>query len=142
MKIKEENIVQPSNTGKELITAEYGVTSTTHGDSEYYSLKELEQLEDDSMALIVNKFDNFRFRRNPIFKYKSNFNRFQREGSSSSNSTRGGYKTGTVDRSKIRCYKCNDMVHFATECKKARQVRNNFYDTTQKKKTRKTHVAE
>ena len=89
----EEKIVQSSGLNKDAIIAEYGVTSPNQSDGDFYSLEELEQLEDESMALIVKRFGNFRFRRNPNFKFKSNFNRFQRGGSSTSNSSRGGYKT-------------------------------------------------
>ena len=138
----EEKIVQSSGLNKDAIIAEYGVTSPNQSDGDFYSLEELEQLEDESMALIVKRFGNFRFRRNPNFKFKSNFNRFQRGGSSTSNSSRGGYKTGMVDRSKIRCFNCNEMGHFATECKKPRQIKNTSYDVSQKKKTSKAYLAE
>ena len=87
-------------------------------------------------------FHKFRFRRNPNFKFKSNVNRFQRGGSSTSNSSRGGYRTGMVDRSKIRCFNCNEMGHFATECKKPRQFKNTSYDVSQKKKSGKAYLAE
>ena len=46
----------------------------------FYSLEELEQLEDESMALIVKRFGKFRFRRNPNFKFKSNVNADFRRG--------------------------------------------------------------
>ena len=94
------------------------------------------------MALIVKRFGKFRFKRNPNFKFKSNVNRFQRGGSSTSNSSRRGYKTGMVDRSKIRCFNCNEMGHFATECKKPRQFKNTSYDVSQKKKIGKAYLAE
>ena len=94
------------------------------------------------MVLIVKRFKNYIFRRNTDFKFKSNFNRFQRGGSSSSNSTRGGYKTGMVDRIKIRCFNCNEMGHSATECKKPRQIKNTSYDVNQKKKTEKAYLVE
>ena len=93
------------------------------------------------MVLIVKNFRNFRFRRNPNFKFNSNFNKFQRGGSSTSNSSRGDYNTGMVDISKIRCFNCNEMGHFATECKKPRQFKNTSYDVSQKKKTDKAYLA-
>ena len=125
----EEKIGQSSGLNKDTIIAEYGVTSPNQFDGDFYSLEELEQLEDESMALIVKRFGNFRFIRNPNFKFKSNFNRFQRGGSSTSNSSRGGYKIGMVDKSKIRCFNCNEMGRFATECKKPRQFKNTSYDS-------------
>ena len=138
----EEKIIQSSGLNQETITAEYGITSPNQSDGDFYSLEELEQLEDESMALIVKRFGKFRFRRNPNFKFKTNVNRFQRGGSSTSNSSRGGYRTGMVDRSKIRCFNCNEMGHFATECKKPRQFKNTFYDVSQKKKSGKAYLAE
>ena len=72
----EEKIIQSSGLNKYVIIDEYGVTSPNQSDGDFYSLEELEQLEDESMALIVKKFENFRFRRNPDFKFKSNYNRF------------------------------------------------------------------
>ena len=95
----EEKIVQSSGLNLEAITVEYGITSPNQSDSDFYSLEELKQLEDESMALIAKRFEKFRFRRNPNIKFKSNVNRFQRGGSSTSNSSIGGYKTGMVDRS-------------------------------------------
>ena len=47
-----------------------------------------------------------------------------------------------VDRSKIRCFNCNEMGHFATECKKPRQFKNTSYDVSQKKKSGKAYLAE
>ena len=132
----EEKIFQFSGLNKDTIIAEYGVTSPNQFDGDFYSLEELEQLEHESMALIVKRFGNFRFRRNP------NFNRFQRGGSSTSNSSRGGYKTGMVDRSKIHYFNCNEMRQFATECNKPRQFKNTSYDVSQMKKTGKAYLAE
>ena len=125
---QEVKVIQSSSLDNDAIVDEYGVTSASQSGGNFYSLEELEQLEDESMALIVKKLGNYRFRRNPNFKFKSNYNKFQRGGSSSSNSTRGDYKTGTVDRSRIRCFNCNKMGHFAIECKKPRQIKNTSYD--------------
>ena len=118
----EEKIVQSSCLNQETITAEYGITSPNQSDGDFYSLEELEQLEDESMALIVKRFGKFRFRRNPNFKFKTNVNRFQRGGSSTSNRFQ--------------------MGHFATECKKPRQFKNTSYDVSQKKKSGKAYLAE
>ena len=128
----EEKIVQSFGLNKDAIIAEYGVTSTSQSDGDLYSLEELEQLEDESMAIVMKKFGNIRFRRNPDFKLKFNYNRIQGSGSSTSNSQRGGYKTGMVDRGQIRCSNCNEMGHFATECKMQGQM---------KKDTRKAYLA-
>ena len=123
---KEEKVVQSSSLDKDVIVDEYGITSASKSGGDLYSLQELEQLEDECMALIVKRFGNYKFRRNP--NIKSNYNKLQRGGSSSPISTRGGYKNGTVDGSKICFFNCNDMEHFATECKKPRQIKNASYD--------------
>ena len=47
-----------------------------------------------------------------------------------------------VDRSKIRCFNCNEMGHFATEFKKPRQIKNISYDVSQKKRIGKAYLAE
>ena len=138
----EEKIVQSSVLNQETITAEYGITSPNQSDGDFSSLEELEQLENESKALIVKRFGKFKFRRNPNFKFKSNVNKFHRGGSLTSNSSREGYKTRMVDKSKIRCFNCNEMGNFATECKKPRKFKNTSYDVSQKNKTGKGYLAE
>ena len=79
-----------------------GQTTSSSGDEELYTMEELEQLEDQSLSLFANKFGTMRFRKNPSYKYKPAASRFQKRSSSSS--TRKGYKTGMVDRSKFNCF--------------------------------------
>ncbi|KAK1360632.1 hypothetical protein POM88_045106 [Heracleum sosnowskyi] len=49
----EETVVQPSSSDKDVTVDEYGFTSTSKSDGDFYSIEELEQLEDESMAMIV-----------------------------------------------------------------------------------------
>ncbi|KAL8112690.1 hypothetical protein AgCh_020127 [Apium graveolens] len=37
--------------------------------------------------------------------------------------SKGGYKNGSMDRSKIRCFNCDELGHFATECRKPKKVK-------------------
>ncbi|XP_074323588.1 uncharacterized protein LOC141660501 [Apium graveolens] len=97
-------------------------------DGEFYSMEELDQLEDESLALFARKFGNMRFRRNTCYKVKPTFRRFQK-GGSLKNIFKSGYKTGLVDRSKFRCFNCNELGHFATECKKPKQQQGRRKDS-------------
>ena len=63
---------------------------------------------------------------------------------------KGGYKTGSVDRSKIKCYNCNDLGHFANECKKSKKIKKDKdyleleakYQALLKKQQGKAYIAE
>ncbi|KAL8095394.1 hypothetical protein AgCh_036748 [Apium graveolens] len=136
-----ERMVQSSKAEENVLVAEYDPPTTNQSGDDFYSLEELEQLEDDSMTQIVKRFSNVRFKRNPKFKYKSNYSKFQKGGSSSSNTSSGGYKTWMVDRSTIRCFNCNELGHFVTECRKPKQVRNNSYDSNQKSNSERAYLA-
>ncbi|KAK1401552.1 hypothetical protein POM88_001157 [Heracleum sosnowskyi] len=89
-------------------------------DEDFYSLEEMEKMDNPTMAYMAKKFKNIRFKRNKSFKPQGQTSRFSRGNSSKveGGATRGGYKIGMVDRSKFRCYNCNELGHFATECRR------------------------
>ena len=101
------------------------------------------------MAYISRKFSNIIFKKNKAFKP------WQYTSTSSNNTGsktlyKGGYKTGSIDRSKIRCYSCNDLGHFANKCKNLKQVKIDKdyleieakYKSLLKKKQQKAYIAE
>ena len=63
--------------------------------SEFYTLDELEELNNKAMTYIERKFKNIKFRRNLNYKSKATTYRFLRGGSSRC-SSRSGYKTKMV----------------------------------------------
>ena len=90
-------------------------------ESDYYTLEELQQMEDPTMATLAANFSHIRFRRKSGYRSSGSSSRSQRAGSSSSGSGKG-YKTGMVDRSKFRCYNCEKMGHFSSECRESKQA--------------------
>ncbi|XP_063948045.1 uncharacterized protein LOC135152143 [Daucus carota subsp. sativus] len=132
----EENkdVVAPSKTTQEFVVPEMGQTASFSGDEEFYTMEELEQLEDQSLSLFAKKFGNMRFRKHPSYKYKHTASKFQKGGYSSSTS-KGGYKTRMVDRSKFKCFNYAEPGHFATECKQpmVQGKRKDSYDELKQK---------
>ncbi|KAL8099492.1 hypothetical protein AgCh_031938 [Apium graveolens] len=120
--------VSLSSTIKEIVVAEIA-----HGEpedeSEFYTQEELEQLEDKSMAYMAAKFSHVRFKRKPNYKPRGSSGRFQKGNYSSGSSSRGGYKSSWVDKSKTRCYNCNELGHFASDCRNPKAAKGkDFYE--------------
>ncbi|KAK1356538.1 hypothetical protein POM88_049794 [Heracleum sosnowskyi] len=117
--------VQTPRAGNDvIIEAEMDSANLGADESDYYTLEELEQMEDKTMAYLAAKFSHIRFKRNPKYKFKASTNIFQKSKYSPGTGFKGGYKTGMIDRSKSICYNCNELGHFATECRKPRQTRD------------------
>ena len=104
------------------------MTDSDVEEDEFYTLEELEDLGDKSMAYLAGKFKHIRFRNNPRFQRNSNSGSSFR-GNSSGNSFRGdgNSRSNMVDRNKFRCFNCNELGHFASECKKPRQARDDKF---------------
>ncbi|KAL8114672.1 hypothetical protein AgCh_021511 [Apium graveolens] len=94
-------------------------------EDEFYTLDELDEL-DQSMAYLGRKFSNIRVKKPRFFNGKGqSFNKdnsWKGKGKYTSDS-KNGYKIRSVDRSKIRCYYCDELGHFATECRKPKKVK-------------------
>jgi hypothetical protein len=143
-KKKAAEIVRSHSTDMDQTTVELGQSAFSgKSNSEYYSLEELDQLEDQDMALVVRNFgQKFRFRRNPNHKYKS-YNQFQKGSYGPTSSMSQGFKSDFMLRSKARCFNCDQLGHFASDCKKPQiQKRVTFASATQKGKPTKAYVAE
>ena len=113
-----------AGSGREtIIEAETDVVAQGANEDDYYTLEELEDMEDKSMAYLASRFKHIKFRRNSKYP-RSSANKFQKSSYSGSSSRSTGYKSNMVDRGKIRCFNCNELGHFATECKKPRQAKD------------------
>ena len=66
-------------------------------------------MDNPTMAYMAKKFRNIRFERDKPYKPQVQTSKFSKGNSSKAacGVTRGGYKTGMVDRSKFKCYNCN-----------------------------------
>ncbi|XP_074377819.1 uncharacterized protein LOC141719344 [Apium graveolens] len=111
---------KPKSKAETLFEAEMDDGNLSGNPSDYYTTKELLRMEDPTMANLAGMFDNIRFKRKQGFRGPGSSNRDQRLGSSSGS----GYKKGMVDRSKFRCYNCDEVRHFSTECRKSQQAKD------------------
>ena len=69
----------------------------------------------EMVALLVMGFKKFKYR-----KQKKQFNSSKRSSRSGEKKEKDS-KTEKLDKSKVRCYNCDGMGHFANECKKAKK---------------------
>ncbi|XP_074347231.1 uncharacterized protein LOC141686069 [Apium graveolens] len=120
--IKELDIFaeKPKSKAETLFEVEMDDGNLSGSPSDYYTTEELQSMEDPTMANLAGMFSNIRFRRKQGFRGSGSSNRGQRTSSYSGS----GYKTGMVDKSKFRCYNCDEVGHFATECRKSQQGKN------------------
>ncbi|KAL8157376.1 hypothetical protein AgCh_002177 [Apium graveolens] len=89
----------------------------------FYTLEELNKL-DQSMAYLARKFSNIRVKKPRYFKIKG--------------------------KSKIRCFNCDELGHFATECRKPKKGKKDKayleleakYEALLKKQLSKAYIAE
>ena len=70
----------------------------------------------EMMAMLVKGFKRMKYR-----KQKRQFNSSKKFGKSGEKKEKYS-KTGKLDKSKVRCYNCDGMGHFATEFKKAKKT--------------------
>ncbi|KAL8121453.1 hypothetical protein AgCh_018255 [Apium graveolens] len=120
-------------------------------EDEFYTLDELDEL-DHLMTYLARKFSNIRVKKPRYFKGKGQiFNKdssWKGKGKYTSDS-KNGYKTGSVDRSKIRCFNCDELGHFVRECRKPKKAKKDKayleleakYEALLKKQQSKTYIA-
>ena len=70
----------------------------------------------EMMAMLVKGFKRMKYR-----KQKRQFNSSKKFDMSGEKKEKDS-KTGKLDKSKVRCYNCDGMGHFATKCKKAKRT--------------------
>ncbi|KAL8124411.1 hypothetical protein AgCh_012163 [Apium graveolens] len=141
-----------STSEKRVNDTEEQVILELDEEDEFYTLDELDEL-DKSMAYLARKFSNIRVKKPRFFKSKGQF--FNKDSSWKGKGkytpdSKTGYKTGSVDRSKIRCFNCDELGHFATECRKPKKAKKDkayleleaMYDALLKKQQGKAYIAE
>jgi hypothetical protein len=85
-------------------------------DEDFYSIEEMESMDNPTMAYMAKRFKNFRFRRDKPYKPQGQSSRFKGSTSKAVGGIgKGGYKNGLVDKSRFRCYNCNELGHFTND---------------------------
>ena len=100
------------------------------------------------MNYISRKFSNIRFKKIKVFKPRQ-FTGSSSNKSGSKPAYQSGYKIDTMENSKIIYYNCNDLGHFANECKKPKQFKKDKdyleleskYQALLKKQQGKTYIS-
>lgn len=89
-------------------------------EDEFYTLEELEQLKDKSMAYMATRFKHIKFIKNPRYQ-KASRSKLQGKGgySGSESIIRSSMpKSNVFCKSKVKCYNYNDLEIFVTKCRK------------------------
>src|SRR5947208_484677 len=111
----------------------------TKSEKDFYSMEELESLDDESVAYLAKRFSKLKFQR------PKGVRKFMPKQS--------GEKKTLIDKSKIKCYKCNIMGHFANECRSKDNGKGKgkeddstnykkYFDLLNSKKSGKAYIAE
>src|SRR5438445_10770557 len=85
-----EKVEEEEDTKKEL---------EAKSEKDFYSMEELESLDDEYVAYLVKRYSKLKFQRH--------------KGGRKATPKLSGEKKTLIDKSKIKCYKCNIMGHFA-----------------------------
>ena len=87
-------------------------------EDDFYTLEELDKMANKSYAYMARKYPNIRVKRNRSFRQRpssESHGGFNKGKSVSAKPGSGsGYKSGSVDRAKIRCFNCQELGHFST----------------------------
>ena len=156
----ETRVEKPVSYKHEIVEAEFTESTQESDEDDFYSMEEPEQLKNKTMDYMAGMFKNLKLRRNQKYKFKSGSNysgssgsgfRGNRGGSSLGSYNKFGYKTGMVDKSNFKRYNCNEPGHFATECRKPKQMKvqresydemKQKYEALLKKQQNKAYIAE
>ena len=88
-------------------------------EDEFYTLEEMENMDNPAMDFMATNFKIFKFKKNKAFRAQGQYSKFNRTGSNkdTGGNSGGGYKSGMVDRSKFKCFNYGELGHFVGESK-------------------------